>query len=67
MQEFRRGRRRLLLFQEGAGRPLLLLHGAAAERDEEEWDISGRSGPRRGTEWYSRCAPDAGAAIPTAR
>ena len=38
MQEFRLGRRRLLLFQEGAGRTLLLLHGAAAERDEEEWD-----------------------------
>ena len=38
MQEFRLGRRRLRLFQEGEGRPLLLLHGAAAERDEEEWD-----------------------------
>ena len=38
MQEFRLGRRRLLFFQEGSGRPLLMLHGAAAERDEEEWD-----------------------------
>ena len=37
-QEFRLGRRRLLFFQEGAGPTLLLLHGAAAERDEEEWD-----------------------------
>ena len=38
MQEFRLGRRLLLYSDEGAGRPLLLLHGAAAERDEAEWD-----------------------------
>ena len=38
MREFRLGGRRLVFCQEGAGRPLLLLHGAAAERDEEEWD-----------------------------
>ena len=38
MREFRLGRRRLLYSDEGSGRTLLLLHGAAAERDEEEWD-----------------------------
>ena len=38
MKELRLGRRRLLYSDEGAGRTLLLLHGAAAERDEEEWD-----------------------------
>ena len=38
MKELRLGRRRLLYFDEGTGRPLLLLHGAAAERDEGEWD-----------------------------
>ena len=38
MKELRLGRRRLLYFDEGTGRTLLLLHGAAAERDEAEWD-----------------------------
>ena len=38
MKELRLGRRRLLYSDEGSGQTLLLLHGAAAEHDEREWD-----------------------------
>ncbi len=38
MKEVRLGRRRLLYFDEGTGRTLLLLHGASSEDDAGEWD-----------------------------
>ena len=38
LKELHLGQRRLLYFDEGAGRTLLLLHGASSEDDAGEWD-----------------------------